>query len=348
MEEEAIRELGGVLPLPTYEGREYTAEDVESLRGDYRERHASAAAEFRQLEQRYADVSGRMRGELGRERMWEEELRELAEGPGRWQRVRDFFARIGVTQKRRPVSELLEEQLESVQQRIHAVAKLRESLDGQSTALEADIRRLNAEITAAARNEERAAAHVLALSETLEAQNDRLLYWDAEDQGSAAFREASARADELRAEIRMHGAKARGFGHAETRLSTVVRMNRSLLEILKHTAENMEQLTEAAHQVTSELSGNVAALVTLSLAGEMAVDLMTATRHLKEGINRVAAAASTTSLELTRDLDTFVADMSVYDEDTLALVERNLSDERRLRQQQVDDALATARVSAGE
>ncbi len=331
---------------PEYADTVYQADDVEALRQEQRARQQETLEGFRTLERDYKALSSDLATQMGDEEEWARRLERLANGPTLGDRVSDAFARLA-GKRRRPLSEQLELQLEAVQTKVHSVARLRESIDGHVAALEEDIRRLNRDVISAAKNEELAAIHVLELNGALDELEAKLLAWDVDQRESPEFREAEAEADELRAQIRLHGSRARAFGHAEDRLAQVVQMNRHFLEMLRHTAENMEQLTGAANQVVDEISGNIQALTQLTLANEMAVDLMQASRALKDGINKVATVASETSLELTRDVDRFVTDMRVYDESTLETVEKNLSEERRLRQEQVDAAIAHAYEKAG-
>lgn len=331
------------LPEPTYEGETYSADDVETLRREYQGRHQTALDGVKTLDGEYDELATAVRAGLDDER-WQRQLEALSNsGSESW--LSRTLRRAGLKKRERPLSEVLEEQLESVQERVHHVVRLRESLDQHATQIEEDIRRLNTRITDAAHNEERAAAHVLALSKALADSESALLYSE-HSHDSARYREASAHVDELKAQIRLHGTRARSFGRAENRLASIVLMNRNFLEMLQSSAENMEQLANASSQVVDEISGNVRALAKVALAGEVATDLMEATRRLKDGVNRVATAASTTSLQLTRDIDSFVADMSVYDQDTIELVEENMTEERRVRQAQVDAAIAHAYENA--
>lgn len=329
------------LPEPEYIEVACSDDELRTLTGEYKGRHTAALDAFRGMQSEYGgladDISQRMT-----ESEWQQRLDTLKSGPTTGQRIQSFMARLGLMSRPRSVTEELESRLEEVQDRIHAVARLRESLDGHIEALEADIRRLNREVISAAQNEERAAAHVLALNEKLTSHENRLLYWDVDQRSTAAYRTHQAQLDELRSRIRVHGARARGYGRAEERLESIVRMNRNYLEMLKHAAENMEQLAAASHQVVEEIAGNVQALTQLTLANEMANELMASTKELKTGINRVATLASETSLTLSRDIERFTSDMSVYDDATVSVVEANLSEERKLRQQQVEEALAHA------
>ncbi|MFT7622714.1 MAG: hypothetical protein ACI9WU_001889 [Myxococcota bacterium] len=331
---------------PTYEGREYTADDVETLRSEARRRHQEAVTAFRTLETDYRQLSEEITGQMGDDARWASQLKRLADGPTMGDKVRASLARVGLGARQRPLAQQLEEQLEAVQTRIHGVARLRQSIEEHIAALEEDVRRLNREVVEAALNEENAAQHVLELSRSLDTLESELVAWDVDDRQSAAFRTASSRADELKSSIRIHGSKARAFSHAEQRLAGVVDMNRHFLEMLRHAGENMDQLAAASHQVVDEISGNVQALAQMTLANEMAVDLMQATRDLKKGINTVATLASGTALDLTREIDAFVADTSVYAPATIAKVESDMSEGRRLRQDQVDQAIARALESA--
>ncbi len=328
-------------PEPVYTGTQYSADDVEALRQRYKERHQDSVQSVQKMSGDYGELSSSLTGGMS-DAQWDAQLKRLADGPTTGDKVRLWLSKVGLASRPRPVSEVLEEQLESVQEKIHGVARLRESIDGHIGDLEADIRRLNQQVVEAAHNEEAAAKHVLQLSKSLDDKEMELLHWDIEDHQSAAYRVAVAAIDELKSQIRIHGSKARAFGHAENRLESVVRMNRNFLEMLKHTAENMEQLAGASNQVVEEISGNVRALTSLTLATDMALDLMAASKELKAGINKVAEVASNTSLTLTREIDQFVADMTVYDASTVDLVEQNLSEERRLRQTQIDEAIEHA------
>lgn len=326
-------------PEPEYRGPACGVEKVEELRLEYQGRHQSALERFRAMDSEYGAAAGGLTASM---EAGATQLDALRRGPTAGERVLRALSKIGLAKRRPPASEVLESQLETVQTQIVAMARLRERMDAQAVELEGEIRRLGQRVTESARNEEAAAQHVLALSRALAGKEDALLYWDADDRDSAAYHETASSVDELKAQIRLHGSKARGFDHAERRLASILDMNRHFLEMLRHAGENMAQLTAAADQVVDELSGTVRALTTLSLANEMALDLMEATRALKAGIGEVAALASTTSLELTRGIDQFVTELSVYDQDTIDLVASNVSEERRLRQQQVDDAIAHA------
>lgn len=344
---EETLEYGLEIREPAYAGQEYSADDVEALRLEYKSRHETALTEIRGMEGQYGSLSQELSADLNQER-WAEQMRLLTGKPTLGQRMRGTLARMGLAERPRPMAEVLEQQLEAVQDRIYKVARLRESIDGHTQALEADIRRLNQEVVAAARNERAAAAHVLGVNTALTDAENAVLLWDTQERSSVEYREAMARVDELRSRIRVHGSKARAFGHAEARLETVLRMNRSYLEMLNHSAENMEQLTRAAQQVVEEIAGNVQALTSLTAANDVANDLMTATRTLRQGINSVASLASRTSLTLAKDIDQFVSDLSIYDQTTVDEVERNLNAEKRIRQAQVEEALAHAYETLAE
>ena len=328
------------LPEPSYSQQAHSSEDVESLRATYQGKHTSALGRFRELDAEYSAISQAVRLGLD-DSAWSSRLERLGKPPTTLDRVRGALSRVGLARRQRPLAEELESQLESVQERIHQVVRLRDSLERHIVELEEDIRRLNRETLEAAQNEELAAAHVLALSKALDAKELALLHGEVSE-ASAEQRKVMGLIDELKAQIRLHGGKARAYDRAEKRLASIVDMNRKFLEMLKHTGENMDQLVGAASQVVDEISGNVRALAGLTLAGEVATDLMEASRRLREGVNEVAQAASHTSLTLTRDIDQFVQDMAVYDQETVDLIDVNLSEERRLRQAQVESAIAYA------
>jgi hypothetical protein len=306
----------------------------------------------KELEATVEEASARQKGKLdtlaelrgAHEKLSEEmSTTEIGdEDKSAWERLLEKIPLLGRLVPERPLHAVLLEKVEVAQRRTQEVGNYLDRIQVEIRELQADIARLNAKTLQAARNEETAARHVLELEKALEEVQGSL---ELEvDKQSARYRELESRRSELRQRIWDHGTRLRLYSTAENRLAGIIRMNESFLEILRNLHGNMQALYEAGNEALSELEGNLAALASAARASELSVEMQRAMEDLRATVNKVATLASETSLYLTKNVDKLTSEMRIYDEDTRELIEKNLAEERDLREQRIQETVALAEL----
>ena len=182
------------------------------------------------------------------------------------------------------------------------------------------------------------------LSSTLKATREELERELAavEDHNSEAYRTLELGKAEVERLIWENGQKMRLFDNAQDRIETVIKMNNNFLEISGNLHSNMTIIYEAAQTVLDELRQHVSSLATLAEAGELSLNMTESMESLKESMSRVATIASETSLYLTKNMESIVDGLRIYDEKTEELVEKNLAEEREAKREQLERILAKA------
>jgi len=326
-----------------YVGEVYSPAAIESLLGDYQSRHKTDLRRFEELSRAYDRLAREMTDEIGAQGSLVDDMASFWR-PGR---LRSLLQRLPLLRglvPARDLQSLLGEKVELAQRRVVEVGNYVDALQSDVKALQDDIARLNLRMVQAARNQERAAAHILELEATRKTLEAELAGQEAR---SARARELSAQLGEVKRSIWEHGAKLRLYSNAEDRIAAIVGMNNSFLEIMTSLHGNMAALFEAGNEVLNELHGNFAGLASLSKAGELSIEMHRSMDSLKKSVNRLAVLASETSLYLTQNVGRLTDSMKIYDKETELLVQCNLEAEREIREERVNDTIALARLERG-
>lgn len=329
----------------SYDGEDYSRENLEGMVKDYAEKHEARIGELEELKQTHDSISREMTDELAEQKTVWDCIKDMTSGqqgavPAN---MRLLLERIPILKERlpdRPLSELLQQKIHVTETRIREVGGFLDRMESEIENVRQDIVRLNKKMIVAAQNEEKAAEYLLQLREVKE-QAERELEELGTDK-TAAHREKEAEIDEIKRLIWQHGGKLRLYSNAEDRIASIVKMNNNFMELLTNLHTNMQSLYDAGQEVLDELRGNLSSLTTATEASELTLDMQKSMESLKTSVNRVARLASDTSLYLTQNVDRMTSQMRIYDEETQALVESNLEAEREFKEERIDETLMLA------
>jgi hypothetical protein len=328
-----------------YDGEEYTRDSLQqSLKPDL-ERHSARIEELESLKNTHDSIAREMSESLAENKSVWDCVKEFATGDRHKMSsgLRGLMERIPLLRGRlaeRPLSELLQDKIQLTETRIREVGSFLDRMESEVENTRQDIQRLNNKMLAAATNKEKAAGYILELREIETVLNQELK--DMGPEVTAAFRQKQADIDQVRRLIWEHGAKLRLYANADERMSSIVKMNNNLMELLTNLHTNMMGLYDSGQEVLDELRGNLASLSTATEASELTMDMQKAMQSLKESVNKVAQLASSTSLYLTQNVEKLTSEMRVYDSDTEKLVESNLAAEREIQERRIDETLRLA------
>jgi len=328
-----------------YDGEGYTRQSIEGMLTEYQGKQATDLKRFEELSASYQRLSKEMTQDIAEQKSMFEYLGNIVTFKSVGTNLKGLFYKIPLLREivpSRDIKELLEEKIGIAQVRVQEVGNYLDVLQNDIKNLQEDIGRLNKKMVVAAQNEERAARRVLEL-EALLGQLDAKVKAMA-DPKSLEARELMS---EVKGKIWEHGGKLRLYANAEDRLSAIISMNNNFLEIMTSLHGNMTSLYEAGNEVLNELHGNLAGLASISKAGELSVEMHKSMESLKKSVNRLAVMASETSLYLTQNVDRLTSEMKVYDKATEELVASNLSAEREMKEQRINETIALARKQYG-
>jgi len=328
-----------------YEGEVYSPIRIESILSDYQLRHETDLRKFEDLSRAYDRLAREMSGELGDQKRLSELVGGLFVPARSAASLHALLRRLPLMGGLLPAPDLqalLGEKVELAQRRVQEVGNYLDALQNDIKNLQDDIRRLNEKTVQAARNMEKASAHILELEDMR--RKIELALAALPDQRSSQAREAAARISEVKRAIWEHGARLRLYANAEDRITAIVGMNNNFLEIMTSLHGNMTALYEAGNEVLNELHGNLSGLASLSKAGTLSVEMHRSMDSLKESVNKLVRLASETSLYLTQNVGQLTSSMKIYDKETELLVQCNLEAEREIREERVDDTIALARL----
>ncbi|HBL16183.1 MAG: hypothetical protein A2X36_13820 [Elusimicrobia bacterium GWA2_69_24] len=331
-----------------YDGEGYTRQSIEGMLTEYQGKQATDLKRFEELSASYQRLSKEMTQDIAEQKSMFEYLGNIVTFKSVGTNLKGLFYKIPLLREivpSRDIKELLEEKIGIAQVRVQEVGNYLDVLQNDIKNLQEDIGRLNKKMVVAAQNEERAARRVLEL-EALLGQLDAKVKAMA-DPKSLEARELMAKMSEVKGKIWEHGGKLRLYANAEDRLSAIISMNNNFLEIMTSLHGNMTSLYEAGNEVLNELHGNLAGLASISKAGELSVEMHKSMESLKKSVNRLAVMASETSLYLTQNVDRLTSEMKVYDKATEELVASNLSAEREMKEQRINETIALARKQYG-
>lgn len=328
-----------------YSGEDYNRDNLEAMVKDYADKHEERIGELEELKRTHDTISREMTDELAEQKTVWDCVKDMASGEqgAVTANMRLLLERIPLLKERlpdRPLSELLQQKIHVTETRIREVGGFLDRMESEVENVRQDIVRLNKKMIVAAQNEEKAAEYVLQLRQIKEQAEAELA--ELGDTKTAAHREKEAEIDEIKRAIWQHGGKLRLYSNAEDRIASIVKMNNNFMELLTNLHTNMQSLYDAGQEVLDELRGNLSSLSTATEASELTLEMQKSMESLKVSVNRVARLASDTSLYLTQNVDRMTSQMKIYDEETQALVESNLAEEREHREGAIDEVLKMA------
>lgn len=335
----------------TYDGEEYTRENVDQMVTEYKTRQETDLKDLEKLRTTHDDIAREMNKDLAESTTAWEHVKSMVKSDSRQSFASNFqglLEKIPIIKNLMPdrsITELLQEKIAVAERRTKEMGNFLDRVESRIEALRNDITRLNKKMVVAAHNEEKAAKYILDLKDYKTRMEEELA--GISDQKSTEYREKSAMMDEVNKKIWGHGGKLRIYSHAEDRIAGIIRMNNNFLEILTNLHTNMTILFEAGNEVLDDLRGNLSGLATVSQASDITLKMQESMQSLKDSVNKVASLASNTSLYLTQNVERMTNEMKIYDDSTVELIEANLNEEREVKEKWVDDTIEMARKEYG-
>lgn len=343
MEEVINREL--IDKEIVYDGEDFTRESIQNLVKEYQDKNQSDICKLEELKKLHDEIAGDMNKDLVEARSAWDYIKAMVAGDPKsfssnFQGLLEKIPIISQFVPNRPIQELLQDKLKVAEKRTKEMAKFLDRVESEVQSLRDDITRLNKKMIIAATNEEKAAKHILEITELKKKLEEEIE--TIADKKSVEYREKEATLDEIKKKIWEHGAKLRIFSSAEDRIANIVKMNNNFLEILTNLHANMTILYEAGNEVLDDLRGNLSGLSAVTEASDISLKMQESLENLKESVNKVASLASSTSLYITQNVERMTSEMKIYDEETKKLIEDNLAREREIQQKRVDETIALA------
>jgi hypothetical protein len=330
-----------------YDGAKYNRDSIDNMVGEYRANHQNHVKDLKALREEHTKLAKEMNEELAEQRSLMDEFKTMVSGQkGSTSRgfkgVLSKIPLIGRPFRKRPLKELLETKVEIADLRVRETASYLERIEKTMGDLRDDVEELHLKQLDAARNKDEFVDLVLSLKDSSESIETELAA--IEDKNSEQFRELELAKSEVDRLIWENGQKMRLFDNAQSRLESVIKMNGNFLEISQNLHSNMTIIYEAAQTVLDELRQHVSSLATLAEAGELSLNVTESMESLKQSMSKVASIASETSLYLTKNMESIVDGMRIYDEKTEELVDKNLAEERAVKKEQLARILEKAQA----
>lgn len=326
-------------PVP-YAGEGISVAALEAALEAERGRQDGQVKALQAIQQRNAEVSTSLAQEL-------EQLRRLSSyvAQGRvstsiWTRFREAMARIpglsSLSVTPQSVEEVLRRQYEASLLRVKEAAELADRLAVAESDLHDEIERLNARIIDAARNEGLAADHILGLQR----ERDRLQFeLDAAmpDQATTT-REHERTLDRIRRVLADHSVRLQLYSTAEGRLGRLKEGTRLLIETIQNLRTDVTQYVTAASEKLDLVAGQIRAIGTAADASVVMLEMKRSLDAMTEALDQTTRFVADTQLYFRQSLPHLLDDLQVYDEQTRAVLQRNL---------EVSQALEDERIARG-
>lgn len=246
---------------------------------------------------------------------------------------------------RRSIEELLRQQYEISALRVKEAAEFADRLEVGESELYDEIERLNGKIIEAAKNEEIAAEHVLALRDEkarLEAEVA------AAGEATAETRELQARVDQVQRALAQHSTLLQLYHTAEERLDRLKDSTRKLVETIANLRTDIGQYVAAASEKLDLVSGQIRAIGTAADASVVMLEMKKSLDVMTESMNQTTRFVSETQVYFRQNLDNLIAELDVYDDQTRAVLDKNLAQSRELEERRIAEAVEVALARRAE
>lgn len=260
-----------------------------------------------------------------------------------WSNVKEILSYIpglkNLAITRRSVEELLRQQYEISSLRVKEAAEFADRLGVAQQDLYDEIDRLNAKIIEAAKNEEVAADYVLqvqGLKEDLAAQIAAL------EEETAASRELRARLDHTKRVLMEHSTKLQLYHTAEERLARLKSSTEKLVDTIGNLRTDILQYVTAASEKLDLVAGQIRSIGTAADASVVMLEMKKSLDVMTESMNQTTRFVSETQLYFRQNLDTLIKDLEVYDDETRAVLDKNLELSQAIEEERIAEAVKVA------
>jgi hypothetical protein len=240
---------------------------------------------------------------------------------------------------KRSVEELLRQQYEISSLRVKEAAEFADKLEAAQADLYDEQRRLNEKIIEAARNEEVAAEYVLQVKD-YQAQLQAELAAVAEE--TAATRQTRAQLDEATRTLAQHSTQLQLYHTAEDRLARLKDSTAKLVETIGNLKSDILQYVMAASEKLDLVSGQIRAIGTAADASVVMLEMKKSLDVMTESMNQTTRFVSETQLYFRDNLDRLIDELEIYDDQTRAVLDKNLAISRDKDEQRIAAAVKVA------
>jgi hypothetical protein len=257
--------------------------------------------------------------------------------------LRDLFGRLpwfqGRIMTRSSIEQLLRAQYELSSRRLKEAAEFADRLEVARSNLFDEIERLNARIIVSAKNEELANDYlrgVRALEGSLELSLRRV------EAGSLQARELQARLDVARRMIVEHTSLLRLYSTAEDRLDALKENTRQLAETIAYLRSDINLYVTAASEKLDVIAGQIQAIGAAADAAVVMLELKHSLEAMTDAINHTTQFVSETQAYFRRNVDNMLGELELYDKETMAVLEKNLTFNEVIHDLNVADTMSSA------
>lgn len=326
-------------PVP-YAGEGISVASLEAGLEAERARQDGQVKALQVMQQRNAEVSTSLAQEVRQLQQLSSYVAQGRVATSIWGRFRESLARIpgfsGLAVTPQSVEEVLRRQYEASLLRVKEAAELADRLAVAESDLHDEVERLNTRIIDAARNEGLAADYILALQR----ERDRLqLELDtAMPEEAAKVREHERTLDRIRRVLADHSVRLQLYHTAEGRLSRLKDSTRLLIETIQNLRSDITQYVTAASEKLDLVAGQIRAIGTAADASVVVLEMKRSLDAMTEALDQTTRFVADTQLYFRQSLPHLLEDLHVYDEQTRAMLQRNL---------EVSQALEDERIARG-
>ncbi len=326
-----------------YTGEGISVRALEETIGNERSRQDVKVAQLKELRKRNADLQDRLTDEVKKLRKLSDYVSMGKLKGGLMANIKELLSYIpglkNLAITKRSIEELLRQQYEISALRVKEAAEFADRLEVAQSDLYDEITRLNERIVESARNEETAADYVLELKahkESLEAEVA------AATEETAATREVRARVDEVTRLLATHSTQLQLYHTAEERLARLKKSTQMLVETISNLRTDILQYVTAAGEKLDLVSGQIQAIGTAADASVVILEMKKSLDVMTESMNHTTRFVSETQLYFRDNLDKLLDELEVYDDQTNAMLERNLAASKEIEDARIAEAVEVA------
>jgi hypothetical protein len=320
-----------------YAGEGISVASLEASLEQERSRQDDQVKALQTMQQRNVEIQGSLSQEVQQLQRLSSYVAQGRVGTSIWSRFREAMARIpgfaSLAVTPQSVEEVLRRQYEASLLRVKEAAELADRLAVVESDLHDEIERLNLRIIDSARNEGLAAEHILSLQrerDRLELEGQIALPGEGAEQ-----REAQRTLDRIRRVLADHSVRLQLYNTAEGRLGRLKDSTRLLIETIQNLRSDITQYVTAASEKLDLVAGQIRAIGTAADASVVMLEMKRSLDAMTEALDQTTRFVSDTQLYFRESLPHLLDDLEVYDEQTRAVLQRNLEVSQALEEERI-------------
>ncbi len=326
-----------------YHGEGISVRELEGTIHSERRLQDDQVSELQTLRQRNEELQSNLAGEMERLRELSDHLERERERGGLMTGLRGVFSRLpwfqGRMITRHSIEEMLRAQYELSAVRVREAAEFADRLEVARVNLFDEIDRLNQRVIESAKNEELATAHIDQVQQLrlrLESARDRA------EPGSAEARQLQAHVDSATRVIARHTGLLKLYNTAEDRLGRLTQNTRQLAETIAYLRNDILLYVTAASEQLDVIAGQIQAIGAAADAAVVMLELKHSLEALTEAVNHTSRFVTETQSYFRQNVDQMVEELTLYDDQTVAAFEENITFNQIMDEVNNSDVLSDA------